>query len=255
MRFIVGYNTDKGIKKSQNQDSLLIKTASSPYGRIGLFVICDGMGGLASGELASATIIRGFRDWFDLELPKINFKEVNENIVFKLVESKMLDLNNKILQFGHKTNQRLGTTLVMVLTIDNKAYIFQVGDSRAYTIKNKLQQITVDQSFVQREIERGNLTKEQARNHPKRNILLECIGAREKVNMNMYVLPIIKDDIYLICSDGFYRKLEEDEIEKAINYCNYKSENQITETLTNLTELVKSRYEEDNITAIAVKAI
>lgn len=253
MKFLVGYHTDNGIKKKENQDALLIKTASSPYGRIGLFAVCDGMGGLSNGELASATVIRGFKEWFDLELPSIKFNEATDDEIFEIIDEKLRELNNKILQYGTSRDERLGTTLTMMLTIDTKAYIFQVGDSRVYKIANGLEQITVDQSFVQREIERGNLTKEEALTHPKKNVLLQCIGAKKRVQVKMDVISIEEGQVYLLCSDGFYRRLREEEILVNLNYNNFDSFNEISNKAKELTELVKSRKEQDNITAIIVK--
>ena len=255
MKFLVGYNTDNGIRKKENQDSLVIKTASSPYGRIGLFAVCDGMGGLSSGELASSTVVKGFSKWFDNEISNINFNNIDDLEIFNIIEDKVRELNNKILQYGESKDERLGTTLTLMLTVDRKAYIFQVGDSRVYKIYEKLEQITVDQSFVQREIERGNLTKEEAVNHPKKNVLLQCVGAKKKVVLKMDVLDIKEGQVYLICSDGFYRKLSNKEILEKLKCNNFTSNNQISEKVIELTEMVKSRKELDNITAIVIKLI
>lgn len=253
MKFLVGYHTDNGIRKKENQDSLLIKTARSPYGRIGLFAVCDGMGGLSAGELASSTVIRGFGEWFDLDLTSINFNEIDDVEIFNIIDDKVRELNNRILQYGESKEERLGTTLTMMLIVDNKGYIFQVGDSRVYRIGKTLEQLTVDQSFVQREIERGNLTKEEALTHPKKNVLLQCVGAKKRVDVKMDVIEIEDEQVYLICSDGFYRRLKEDEIVKSLNYDKFNSSNEISSMAKELTELVKSRKEQDNITAIVVK--
>ncbi|WP_346871191.1 MULTISPECIES: PP2C family protein-serine/threonine phosphatase [unclassified Clostridium] len=255
MRFLVGYCTDNGIKKDINEDSLLIKTATSPFGRIGLFIVCDGMGGFEKGELASATIIRDMNRWFNEELPHINFNKVYAEDIYNLINEKILKLNEKILAYGLRMNERLGTTLTMFLTINNKYYIFQIGDSRVYKIEDSIEQLTMDQTLVQREIERGNITKEEGRRHPNRNILLQCVGAKKEINVDMVIGEIKENQIYVICSDGFYGKLREREIYDALKVENINTKDDLNNRAKELVEIAKSRKEADNITTIIIKAL
>lgn len=251
MNFIIGYHTDVGTRKNINQDSLLIKTAKSPYGRIGMFVICDGMGGLSLGEVASSTAINDISKWFDESLSKINFDVVDSEHIYKEICNLVSYINKKILNFGRVENKTLGTTLTLCLVVNDKYYIAQVGDSRAYKINSEVYQLTKDQTYVQREVDRGNLTKEEAENHPKRNVLLQCIGAREEVEPVLVTGNLEKDEIYLICSDGFYKKLRKDEIKKELN--NLNSKEKITNKIKEIIESVKERNEKDNISAIIFK--
>ena len=136
MNFIVSYNTDKGIRKLTNQDALLMKVNNTTNGRVGLFVVCDGMGGLEQGELASATVIRGLDKWYEEEfegLLKIGAEEARKSLVEKIYE-----LNSLLLNYSLKNNLKLGTTLTAMLVIYDNVTIFQVGDSRVYKFKDNI---------------------------------------------------------------------------------------------------------------------
>lgn len=254
MNFVVGYHTDVGIRKNVNQDAILIKTAKSPYGRIGLFVICDGMGGLALGEVASSTAVRDISRWFDEKLPNIDFDIADSEYIYNELLDLVSSINKKILSFGKKENKNLGTTLTLFLSVNDRYYIMQVGDSRAYRISNEVEQLTKDQTYVQREVDRGNLTKDEAENHPRRNVLLQCIGAREEVEPVMSTGVIGEGEVYIVCSDGFYKKLKEKEILIDFNSLSLDSEKDITSKIEEVIEKVKNRNERDNISAIAFKA-
>lgn len=255
MNFIIGYHTDVGIRKNVNQDAVLIKTAKSPYGRIGLFVICDGMGGLSLGEVASSTAIRYISSWFDEKLPEIDFDIADSEYIYNELSYLVSSINKKILNFGRKEKKMLGTTLTLYLSVNDKYYIMQVGDSRAYKVNGNVEQLTKDQTYVQREVDRGNLTKEEAENHPKRNVLLQCIGAREEVDPVMSTGTLEEGEVYLICSDGFYKKLHEEELEKDLNPLNLNNEEEITSKAEEIIERVKNRDERDNISAIIFKTV
>ncbi|MGL5152203.1 MAG: PP2C family protein-serine/threonine phosphatase [Clostridium sp.] len=255
MNFLIGYDTDIGLRKSGNQDALVIKTARSPYGRIGLFAVCDGMGGLADGHLASASVVSGLKAWFDKEVRYINFNNLSDSDILFLVNKKIEEINLRVKDYGENKGVSLGTTLTMIFSINDRGFIFQSGDSRAYKIKNGVEQITRDQSYIQREIERGNLTVEESRNHPKKNILLGCIGVKEDIDIDMKSLKVNEGEVYLICSDGLYRKLYDDEICECFTLNNYATLEEINARIKGAINMVKSRKERDNITAIVFKVV
>ena len=164
MRFAATADTDIGISKNTNQDSVLIKHASYDGGEVLLAVICDGMGGLARGELASATVIRAFAKWFDEELPY----EL-ENVDLKVIGGKwslmLKDLNVHILEASKKycrSGEAMGTTFTGILFVGDQYVIAHVGDTRVYQITSDMKQLTTDQTFVAREVSRGTMTLEQA---------------------------------------------------------------------------------------------
>lgn len=251
MEFLISYYTDKGIKKRTNQDGLMMKSIRTNKGRIGLFTVCDGMGGLDKGELASSTVITHLSKWFDEELPSLITNEDSE-IVSSLNEY-IYKVNKAIVSYSIENNIKIGTTLTALLCIYDKYYIIQVGDSRVYKIKNTMEILTKDQTYVAREVERGNITKEQAKTHPKRNILLQCVGAKEKVETVITSGYLEKDTTYVICSDGLYHQISDDEFVQIFNPKINITEKKLEETAKNAVKLVMDRRETDNITVLIVR--
>ena len=252
MSFQIAYHTDAGIKKKTNQDALLLKTAKTPKGRIGLFIVCDGMGGLTQGELASATVIRGMSDWSETELPKI-IQSDNEQIETQ-IQQQLADcvkvLNRKILDYGEAANINLGTTITALLIVQSNYFLVHVGDSRAYLIHDCLFQLTKDQTLVAREMERGNITEEQAKVDPRRNVLLQCVGASPELDPIISSGEVKEGDLFMLCTDGFYHEISEDEMFSSLKPGLFSNETQMKETVVGLVELVKKRKETDNITVL-----
>ena len=251
MEFLISYYTDKGIKKRTNQDGLMMKSIRTNKGRIGLFAVCDGMGGLDKGELASSTVITQLSKWFDEELPSLITKEDLE--IVNLLNEYIYKVNKAIVSYSIENNIKIGTTLTVLLCIYDKYYIIQVGDSRVYEINNTMEILTKDQTYVAREVERGNITKEQAKTHPKRNILLQCIGAKEKVETLITSGYLKKDTTYVICSDGLYHQISDDEFVQIFNPKINITEKKLEETAKNAVKLVMDRRETDNITVLIVR--
>lgn len=252
MNFICGWHTDKGIRKEVNEDSLLYMTANTIKGRIVLAVVCDGMGGLSHGELASATAIEALSSWF-----KKDFKDKLENQYFELkdIESSLSRLlkkcNQHIMSYGENQHIHLGTTVTGIIIFQNKYMIFHVGDTRIYRLDLKMELLTEDQTWINSEIKRGRITKEQAINDPRKNILTQCIGATKIVEPVFSYGQVFNDDIFLICSDGFRHVISEDEIYTKLNREVCTSRENISNQLYELIELNKMRNELDNITALA----
>lgn len=255
MKFLSAYHTDIGIKKSTNQDSLLIKVANTSHGKIGIFAICDGMGGLSSGELASSSVIKGLSKWFEEDFPKLLPKEnLHEEVEISL-KQYIRFANSQICNYGKENDLKLGTTITVMIIINQKYIIAHVGDSRAYNIGESLVRITKDQSFVQREIDLGNITEEQARNHKKKNLLLQCVGVTPTIEILTYRGNIKPGTVYLLCTDGLYHKVTEKELVNNLNGSKFQTESQMKQMSIRLIDLVKQRREIDNISMILVKII
>ena len=252
MKYIAIAETDVGIAKDTNQDRILIKHADSQVGELVLAVICDGMGGLAKGELASATVIREFSRWFDEELP---FELTN--LDFQIIQAKwtlmIKDLNALILDYGHTNGVSLGTTFTGMLIINDQYLIGHVGDTRAYYISSLVKQLTLDQTFVAREIQRGTLTLEQAKMDKRRNMLLQCVGASEQVEPSMMIGKCEKG-VYMLCSDGFRHEISEEEIYEKFNSTKLKDANTMHMNARYLIEKNKERQEKDNISVVLIKS-
>ncbi|MDL4838922.1 PP2C family protein-serine/threonine phosphatase [Aquibacillus rhizosphaerae] len=255
MDFITTYHTSTGVNKNTNQDALMIKTANTKKGKIGLFVVCDGMGGLAQGELASATVIRGMSDWFEQDLPEIMDADEVEDELERKLEDHVRFLNQKIISYGKEAQAKLGTTITALLLLELEYYVVQIGDSRAYAIGDNIQQITKDQSLVAREVARGTITVEQARHHPKRHVLLQCIGAVDTIDVVITKGQVKRGTSFLLCTDGFYHEVTEEEIIRIIKPDVYSNNRLMKEHVTQLVDLAKQRDELDDISVILTKVV
>lgn len=253
MRFVVTADSDVGTSKRTNQDSVLVKHASTDIGEVVMAIICDGMGGLSKGELASATVIRAFSEWFHRELP-FELKELDMQIVASKWCLLLKTLNARILEYSASTNgESMGTTFSGILLVGEKYLIVHVGDSRVYYISTSLVQLTTDQTFVAREVARGTMTLEQAKTDRRRNMLLQCVGASKVVDPQV-ILGTTERGAYMLCSDGFRHEISEREIYESLNPINLINKSAMHSNTEYLIELVKKRGERDNISVVLVKA-
>lgn len=251
MRFTATADTDIGISKDTNQDSILIKHGSTENGEVLMAVVCDGMGGLAKGELASATVIRAFSRWFDEELP-FELTNVDMHVIGGKWAMLLKDLNARILEYGRRNGCSLGTTFSGILFIGDEYVIVHVGDSRVYQIKGSMTQLTTDQTFVAREISRGNMTPEQAKVDKRRNLLLQCVGASHTVDPEI-IYGNTERGVYMLCSDGFRHEITEKEMYESLNPINFMNKQSMHSNAKYLIEQVKARRERDNISVVLVK--
>lgn len=253
MHFIATADTDIGISKDTNQDSALIKHAKSDGKEILLAVICDGMGGLSKGELASATVVRAFAKWFDEELP-YELNDVDLQVIGAKWSLLLKELNVQILEYSKENNiDGVGTTFSGILFIDDQYVIGHVGDTRVYHIGASLTQLTTDQTFVAREISRGTMTLEQSRTDKRRNLLLQCIGASKVVEPQI-ICGKAEKGAYMLCSDGFRHEISETEIYESLNPINLMNKDAMHNNAKYLIEQVKKREEKDNISVLLIKA-
>lgn len=253
MRYTIAGDTDIGIKKTTNQDSLCMKLARTGSGQCVLVVLCDGMGGLSKGELASATVVKKFAEWFELEFPTLE-QELNWQQLSGIWENMIIDLNEKLLQYGRDNEVQLGTTISAMLIAGDEYLVAHVGDSRIYKLTDTLVQLTEDQTVVAREVKRGMLTEEEAERDSRRNVLLQCVGASKVVVPQMLTGKIEPGAIYLFCSDGFRHTISAEEIWHRLQIGEQSDAIRMKQNLRYLINTVKSRGEQDNITAAMIKA-
>lgn len=252
MHFTATADTDVGISKTTNQDSILVKQASFDDGEVLMAVVCDGMGGLSRGELASATVVRDFSEWFDREL-KFELEHIDMRVIGGKWALILKDLNGKILEYGTAHGESMGTTFSGVLFVGEQYVIVHVGDSRVYRIGDSMKQMTTDQTFIAREISRGTMTAEQAKTDKRRNLLLQCVGASENLEPEIRTGTVEKG-AYMLCSDGFRHEITEAEMYESLNPVNLMNKNAMHSNVKYLIEQVKSRQEKDNISVILIKA-
>lgn len=255
--------TDKGIAKSVNQDSLTVKVAGTAYGEAALAVLCDGMGGLEQGEVASGVVVRAFEQWFLKDFPLLLNQGMPSRALAGAWKDMIDDCNLRIYDYSSRRGTPMGTTLTAMLINDGNYYIAHVGDCRAYQMDDTITRLTQDHTYTAREVALGHMTPEQARSDSRRNVLLQCIGLGKPVEPDFVSGRIKRGDSYLLCSDGFRHELSEEEI---FTYCHchlydldWNAQNRqenarlMNTRLRELIELNKQRMERDNISAVLIK--
>lgn len=263
--YTVAAQSDVGTTKAVNQDSLTVKVANTACGEAAFAVMCDGMGGLELGEVASATVVRAYEQWFLKELPPFLARGFSEEILEKVWYRLANDCNVRVAEYSMEQRAPMGTTLTAVLLLEGRYYISHVGDCRVYVMGNGMEQLTADQTYVAREVALGHMTPEQAQTDARRNVLLQSIGTVNCVEPDFLMGDFYDNDTFLLCSDGFRHKLTEAEI---YDYCHtsldgmeWFMENRLNNShfmngrLRYMMQSIKARGERDNISAVLIKAV
>ncbi len=235
--------TDPGCVRTQNQDSYQIEQLDRSSL---LCVVCDGMGGAKSGNVASALAVDVFiqeirRSWkAGLELWQTD--QILRSAV-KLANFTVFDQAQQFEEFNG-----MGTTLVAALLQGKQATVINVGDSRAYGINGEgIRRITRDHSLVQMMLERGELTPEQARTYPGKNLITRAIGTEPMVESDLYHVPMERGDSLLLCSDGLSNMMDDQEILFEVVHGVNKQF-----CCRRLLEIAKNRGAPDNVTSVLV---
>ena len=242
--------TDVGRKRKHNEDAYLLDAER------GLFVVADGMGGHAAGEVASRLtvesiqeFISGTEDDHDSTWPfgYNNRYSVDGNRLSTAVERA----NEKVMRavVNRPELKGMGTTVVAALFDEKRATLVHVGDSRAYLIReSELRRLTDDHSWVQEQVNAGILSEEEARNHPLKNVVTRALGGGMHVAVDLIEIPVGGGDRFLLCSDGLTGMVSDEEITSALT-----SPRSLEEIVRGLIDLANERGGVDNITAIVVE--
>lgn len=252
MDFVISAATDVGIKRTVNQDSLFVRKLHTASGKMVFAVLCDGMGGLKYGEFASATLIEAFTDWMYTSLPKLAQRQLEDHIIREQWSAVINAQNSKIRDFGAQNNCSVGSTITALLLTENRYFILNIGDSRAYEIASQVVQLTYDHTVVANEVRLGNLTPEQAALAPGQNVLTKCVGVEESVYPDMFFGDTRRNAVYLLCSDGFRHKLSAEEMRGYLMPDDCQSISEIKNREEYLIELNKQRGETDNISVLTI---
>jgi len=198
--------TDKGAVRQQNEDSCRCWVRSDG---LAAAVICDGMGGARAGKVASTIALEAFCEV--LEREAANWSTSPDHVL-----STAADVANQVVFFKAGMESAcagMGTTLVAALVVGDKAHILNVGDSRAYHVTSEgIARVTRDHSVVEDLVSHGEITPEQARLHPQRNLITRALGAEKTVKADLYELPVKEGDFLLLCSDGLTNMATDQEI-------------------------------------------
>jgi serine/threonine protein phosphatase PrpC len=224
-----------GAVRKKNEDTVLCDSS------VGLFIVADGIGGRLAGEIASSTAV-SITDKIVRSDPK-----ESPHILLK---QAFYEANNVLFQAGKKPEQLgMGTTMTAAIANDKEIFWAHVGDSRAYIInKNGIRQLTEDHSLVQELLKKGNITSDEAHNHPQKNILVRSLGQESLVNVDIGHDYWQKGDYLLLCSDGFYNMLEDYEIIALLAI-----DDDLDRTVKNMVQLALERGGFDNISVVLVR--
>ena len=238
--------TDKGKVRSENQDSYIIERCDKR--KCIVAVICDGMGGAKAGDLASQLSSKAFVSRVFETLVAPRFFIGNQE---KLLRESCDDANGVVYEYSRfdPNYNGMGTTLVGGIITRRKAFLVNIGDSRAYYLnKNEIKQISKDHSYVEELVAMGAITKEEARTHPKKNIITKALGVDRSVQADYYEQPLRMGDGILLCSDGLSNMVTESEMLEVFN--RYNTPEKICESLLNLA---LDRGARDNVSIVLVK--
>ncbi len=231
------YLTDTGRVREHNEDSVtILKNVSGEY----LLVVADGMGGHRKGEVASALTVTHLGKRFT-ESASVGSKIDAVN----WLSDNICEINREILDYGEKNenSKGLGTTVVAAIVTNEFLIFANLGDSSGYVMKNnKLHLVTKPHTLVNLLVDAGNLTEEQARNHPKKNVLMKALGAAEKCEPDIFDVDNGSNEVFL-CSDGVTSLLSDEQIEKVL----LDNELSIEEKVVKLIKKCNARGGTDNI--------
>lgn len=237
-----GIKTDIGMKRQLNEDncSVLVDYPGVPV----CFIIADGMGGHKCGEVASKKAVDSVFD----HLLKANWETKDISSLLKDIIEKV---NEEVYQFSllDEATQGMGTTLIITVFKNNKLFIGHVGDSRVYLIRNNsIEKVTWDHSFIEELVKNGSITRDEAVNHPKKNLITRAVGYELDLLVDTYELDLVESDTVLLCTDGLTNMIEETKILEIIN--NAENPQAACDTLI---ENANNRGGEDNVTVVIGK--
>ena len=247
--------TDIGKLRKGNEDSfLVVDTTSEHYSSLSeiqkfnfseqnnVFMVADGMGGPAAGEVASLLAVNTVRK-------EIKSKNASNESEFVQVIEDLLQISNRAIYKkakSHSEMRGMGTTATLSGILNSKLFIGQIGDSRAYLLrKNTITQITKDQSFVNQLVETGAITEEEAETHPKKNLILQALGTQPSVKVAVTSIQLYQNDYLILCSDGLSGVIRKEEMKEIV-----LSSSDLASACGNLIDLANKKGGPDNITLV-----
>ena len=251
----VAASTNAGTRKKVNEDACCIEVAQTPLGEVLMAIVCDGVGGLSRGNVASSTVIDRFVRWFEGELPMLMGGMVEAGAfdfaLVKAVWGTMLQSQNDLIRtHGIKAGGRLGTTFTGIIACGGHYLAGHVGDCRAYRMNPiAFEQITEDQSLVAKQLAAGEITEEEARKRPK-NVILQSVGTERVVKPVFYEGSVHADDLFVICCDGAYHRVENGGIRHLFQRLDYRDEAAMGAACDTLLRTDMDYGEKDNLTVL-----
>ncbi len=234
--------SDIGLVRTQNQDDCRFGVISPSCAWA---VVCDGMGGANGGNIASAKAV----EFISQEIEKMYSEDLSKSELSTLMTEIVSQANRVIFEMSQEDVELtgMGTTCEFVLVKDTTVHVVHVGDSRTYAIRGgKIKQLTEDHSVVQEMVRRGEITSEQAQNHPNKNFITRALGIKPSVHLDYIETNFIYGDVLLVCTDGFSNCVTTGDM---VKICHENRGEGLTDTLV---EKAKEGGGTDNITVAVV---
>ena len=242
-----GYRTDTGKKRAHNEDALLLLPEH------GLFAVADGVGGQKSGEIASRKAMIGIETWFKNHLPaegeNLSGKDRIQQVRSYFTDCLRL-VNNDILLLASTDPAcaNMATTAVIAYFDKDVLFLVNIGDSRAYLLRGgSIKQLTEDHTYVNEMVRAGTLTQDEARTHPKKNIITKALGTIAETEPDFFPVPVMKSDRVLLCTDGLHGELPDTEIVRIL-----MTESDPGACAETLVAAANEKGGRDNITVIVI---
>ena len=251
----VGFKSDKGLKRSNNEDACFVLLTDKVY------LVADGVGGGNAGEIASRTAVNEIANYISQHpIDKATNKYASQHPIDKATNKYAIvnylqdcldKTNEKIFESARKyeENKGMATTAAIVYTRGGIAYIANVGDSRVYLFRNeKLVQLTEDHTYVNTLLNAGIISEEQAASDSRKNVITKALGAEDTVEPDFFQVDIIKDDIFILCTDGLYDEVDEGSMIEIL-----KKDSSMSDVCADMIAAANRNGGHDNITIIALR--
>ena len=232
--------TDIGVKRNMNQD--FVYASEQPVGNVpNLFIVADGMGGHNAGDLASRSTVETMVDYIE---------SAGEKSPIPLLEAAILAANRKVMEKSQsdKSLEGMGTTVVAATVVEDCLYVANVGDSRLYVLDDQIQQITRDHSLVEEMVRAGQIGREEARNHPEKNIITRAVGMKNKLRIDFFDVALYAGDKFLLCTDGLTNMVEDEDILELV-----QKETSLEAAAHRLVAMANRNGGKDNISVVLVE--
>lgn len=228
--------SETGQVRKNNEDALLVLSS------YGMFAVADGMGGHQAGEIASGTAMS------ELEKMAPELDEITNDKLESWLKEAIAQANHVIYETSalHPENQGMGTTLTLLVLRQTLGFVAHIGDSRAYLWRDEgLVRLTVDHSLTEELVRLGQITVEEASNHPQRHVLMRALGTSKQIQIDFQTCDLRPGDVFLLCTDGFSNLLSDEEITER-----FKQPESWEARLEGLKRIILERGASDNFTAL-----
>ena len=234
-----------------NQDGYCVRVSLTSAGLVSMLAVCDGMGGMNGGEIASSTVIHSLGVWFDNFSQCLTPEQLTPETVSAELNRIVEEQHSMLLAYGEKRDWHIGTTLSVILLTRARYFLLHVGDSRIYlTDAWETRQLTRDQTLAMQELEAGHITADEYRYDSRQNVLLQCVGDRS-VSPVFLIGETPQEGGVLLCSDGFYHTVRQNEVHKAMRRPGGREA--MRQCLLALANRAREQGERDNITCVAYR--